>query len=80
MLLQIAVANVLAVICYYGVLGKQQSATSFLLAFGFVIPLTTWAPFVIMDQLDIRSTVLRMGLVALPLCVQLKCLQGKTFS
>lgn len=49
---------------------------SFLVTFGIILPLTAWAPFHIMNSLDIRSTVLRMGLVPLPICVQLKCLQG----
>jgi hypothetical protein len=69
-----AIANILAVLCYYGI--EKNRNTSFLVTFGIVLPLTAWAPFYIMNLLDIRSTVLRMGLVPLPICVQLKCLQG----
>lgn len=80
LLIQMTIANALAVLCYYGIIkhGKDQSpVTPFLITFGIVLPLTSWTPFFIMDHLDIRSTVLRMGLVALPICVQLTCLQGK---
>lgn len=75
LLLQMAIANILAVLCYYGI--EKNRHTSFLVTFGIVLPFTTWTPFYLMNVLDIRSTVLRMGLVPLPICVQLKCLQGE---
>lgn len=77
LLLQIAIANILAVLCYFGI--EKNRHTSFLVTFGIILPLTTWAPFYLMNVMDIRSTVLRMGLVPLPICVQLKCLQGENW-
>jgi len=78
LLIQMIIANGLAILCYYGIIKnrKQSPIMPFLVTFGVVVPLTTWVPFYMMDSLDIRSTVLRMGLVALPICVQLTCLQG----
>lgn len=75
-----AIGNMLAVLCYYGIIlrhSDQSPVTPFLVTFGIVLPLTWCIPFIAMDSLDIRSTVLRMGLVALPICVPLTCLQGK---
>jgi hypothetical protein len=79
-LLQIAVANVLAVVTWYGVvLPKRRDGNNhlaWLVGFGIVIPCALFLPFFIINKLDIRSTPLRFGLLLLPMIIPLKCLDA----
>jgi hypothetical protein len=74
---QIFVAILLSIITYYGVIQKQPNdATKYLVGYGFVIPAILYLPFPLIEFLGIQALALRLGLIAGPLTVTLKCLEA----
>lgn len=85
--MEIALASLLAVATYYGVVvvvggtkdknGVSSSfMTAFLVGFGFVIPLSMWIPWVLMDVMGVDNVAVRMTLVPPPMLVSLRCLEA----
>ena len=79
--MQLFINSLFCVIIYYGIIRntnkpKATSTIGFLVGFGFVIPLLVQVPFVLINFLDIRSKVIRMGLSATPMTMSLACLEA----
>lgn len=75
-LYQIAIANLLGVVAYYGIIRTKNVPTKYLVGFGFIIPVALCLPFPLIEMLDIRALSLRLGLIAAPLTCTLKCLEA----
>lgn len=66
---------------YYGIVLDSskdgvKSYQGYLLGYGFVIPVSIWLPFQIIESFDIRGVGFRLGLVSLPMTVTLRCLES----
>lgn len=73
-LFQILAGLLLGFIAYYGIIKRQDDpATRFLVGYGFIIPAILYLPFPFMETFEIQALSLRLGLIAGPLTVSLKC-------
>ena len=75
-LYQIAVALLLGVVVYYGIIQSNTLQTKYLVGFGFIIPIALGMPFPFIEQFDIRALSLRLCLIAAPLSCTLKTLEA----
>lgn len=63
-------------IAYQWIVKDHSSQTRFLVGYGVIIPAILYLPFPVVELFDIRSLALRLGLIAAPLTVSLKCLES----
>ena len=73
-LLQVALLNILAILCWYGVIQQRQKRPLIanLVAWCILIPASLWLPVYAINTLDIRSKTLRFGCVTVPITATLK--------
>ena len=72
---QIAVGLTMGAIAYYGIIQTKSVSTKYLVGYGVIIPAMLYLPFPFIEFFDVRAICLRMGLIAAPLTVTLKCLE-----
>jgi len=75
-LFQIAVGFLLGFITYHGIIQRQDEHTKYLLGYGIIIPAILYLPFPFIEFFDIQALALRLGLIAGPLTVTLRCLEA----
>ena len=67
---------IFAVIIYKFIILKRGTIGAYMLGWGVIIPLVLWLPFEIVESLDVRNRVLKMGATPLPLVVGFRSIEA----
>ena len=65
-----------AVAIYTQIIQSRGSIESFIVGFGFIIPLALYIPFYLLEELDIQNKALRLSLSTLPYVVFFRCMEA----
>ena len=75
--MQMVFSALFAVVVYKFVVSRPKTEpASYLVGFGFVIPLALYVPFYLLQTLDLQSRTLAMALICLPILVTLRCMEA----
>ena len=75
--MQMMISALFAVVVYKFVVSRSETEpASYLVGFGFVIPLALYVPFYLLQALDLQSRTLAMALICLPILVTLRCMEA----
>lgn len=75
-LIQSVIQCIFAVIVYKLIVQRRNTVESFLLGWGFVIPMSCYLPFYLMELFDTRNKVMNLSASTLMTCIAFRCIEA----
>mmetsp|Transcript_55325 Transcript_55325/g.134369 ORF Transcript_55325/g.134369 Transcript_55325/m.134369 type:complete len:435 (+) Transcript_55325:129-1433(+) len=75
-LIQSIVQQLFAVVIYFGIVRNRGTVQSYLLGWGFIIPISIYMPFLFLDYFDIRNKVLALSASTIMTVIGFRCVEA----
>jgi len=75
-LLQTVIQIVFACVIYYGIVKRRGTIGSYFIGWGFIIPISLYLPFYLVDTLDLRNKMLCLGSSTASSVIFFRCIEA----
>jgi hypothetical protein len=75
-LIQAVIQSIFAVVVYKFIVQRRKTKESYLLGWGFVIPVSCYLPFYLIELFDTRNRVINLSASTLMTCVSFRCVEA----
>jgi len=76
LIIQTVIACLFSVVIYKYIVQQRRTTGAYLLGFGVVIPVACYAPFLLLETMDVQNRVLKMSCSTLACVVSFRCIEA----